>query len=374
MCGVALSAAHVGWNEWKMRAFVRPHRESIDIQWVHMRALRYHGEEKGVQLEEVERPAPGTNQVLVRITASGICRADLRIVHGEMEVETTPVTIGHEAVGVIEETGPGVPSSRGGTRVIVYFYAGCGECRRCRRGEENLCANIEAKYGFSSHGGHADYIVVPAQNAVPLPDRISDVQAVPIACGLTTGLHALHRADLRYGHLVVVYGLGNIGFNLIQLSAMRGARVIAVDSHSLKLEKGRELGADVTINSGQGNVAERIDEIAVNRGADVVFECLGVSETVRTSIKTLGRRGRLVMIGHSDRELTIDPHRLVTAEQEIVGSVGAGLQDLFEAVKLVEDERVRTVVDRSLPLKYYEEGLRAMQRGELVGKAVLVPS
>lgn len=339
-----------------------------------MRALRYHGEERGVELEDVERPEPGPNQVLVRVTASGMCRADLHIAQGDIDLDTTPVTIGHEAVGVIEEIGAGVASSRKNMRVIVYFYAGCGACRRCRRGEENLCLNMEAKFGFTADGGLAEYIVVPAQNAVPLPEGISDVQAVPIACGLTSALHAIHRADLRYGNLVVVYGLGNIGFNLVQLSAMRGARVIAVDNHDRKLEKARELGADVAINAQPGGVAARIGEVAVNRGVDIVFECVGLSETTRESIEALGRRGRLVMIGHSDHELTIDPHRLVTSEQEIVGSVGAGLQDLFEAVKLVEDERVRTVVDRSLPLKYYEEGLRAMKRGELVGKAVLVPS
>ena len=338
-----------------------------------MKAVRYHGPGQPFRLEEVDRREPRAGEVLVQVTASGVCHTELHFKSGLLDLGVAPVTMGHEVVGRIGAVGEGIPTDRVGERVIVYYYLGCGECAYCRVGDEHLCPRLRAEYGFISDGGYAEYVTVPARNAVPLPDSISDVEAAPIGCGVTTAVHAAKIAEPEIGEWVVVYGIGGVGFGLVQLAHAKGARVIAVGRSVAKLEKALDLGADVAVNAAEVSAAEQIGEATGGAGADVVFECVGTEEAMREASAVLGRRGRLVFIGYSPDSFNVHPIQLVVFEQKVMGSVGATLNDLYEAVDLVARGVVRTVVDRTLPLEQFESGLSALERGELVGRAVLVP-
>lgn len=226
-----------------------------------MRAVRYHGPNRPLQLEEVPIPEPWPGEVLLWVRASGICHTELHFLSGLLNLGTAPLTLGHEIVGVVESVGPSVEEPREGDRVIVYYYSGCGRCRHCRVGEENLCDDLRAEYGVVSDGGYAEYVAVPARNAVPLPDSVSDEEAAPIGCGVTTAVHAGRLAGLRMGETMLAYGVGAVGYGLIQLGRLAGAAVIAVGRTYRKLELARELGADYTINSTHENVAGRVREL-----------------------------------------------------------------------------------------------------------------
>src|SRR5512142_2927531 len=113
-----------------------------------MRAVRYLGPRQPLRLEEIARPVPGPGDVLVRVTAAGVCHTELHFLSGLLDLGVAPLTLGHEIVGQIEQVGAGVPPSRVGERVLVYYYVGCGACEHCRRGDENLCARPRAEYGF----------------------------------------------------------------------------------------------------------------------------------------------------------------------------------------------------------------------------------
>ncbi len=338
-----------------------------------MRAVRYHGPRRPLALEEIGDPTPGPGEVLVRITAAAMCHTELHFESGLLDLGVAPLTLGHEIVGRVEAVGEGVDPKRRGERVILYYYLGCGRCRHCRTGDEQLCPELRAEYGFISDGGYAELAVVPERNAVKLPDAISDVEAAPIGCGVTTAVHAAKLAALAADEWAVVYGVGGVGFGLVQLARARGARAIAVGRSPAKLAKAAELGAEVTIDAAAGSVAERVKEATGGRGADVVFECVGGAESMPEASAALGRRGRLVFIGYSEASFSVHPIQLVVFEQRVLGSVGATLQDLHEAIELVERGVVRTVVDRTLPLERFEEGLRAIEKCEPVGKIVLTP-
>ena len=324
-------------------------------------------------MEEVDRREPETGEVLVRVAASGMCHTELHFKSGLLNLGVAPVTMGHEVVGRIEAVGEGVSSERVDERVIVYYYLGCLECAYCRVGDEQLCPNLRAEYGFISDGGYAEYVTVPARNAVPLSATISDIEAAPIGCAVTTAVHAAKLAEPRVGEWVVVYGVGGVGFGLVQLARVMGARTIAVGRSVTKLDKALELGAEVAVNASEEAVAERIREITGGAGADVVYECVGTEESMKEASAAMGRRGRLVFVGYSPASFTVHPIQLVVFEQKVMGSVGATLNDLYEAVDLVERGVVHTVVDRTLPLERFELGLNALECGELVGRAVLVP-
>jgi propanol-preferring alcohol dehydrogenase len=338
-----------------------------------MKAVRYHGPGQPFQLEEIDRREPEAGEVLVRVAASGMCYTELHFKSGLLDLGMAPVTMGHEIVGRIEEVGGDVSLERVDERVIVYYYLGCLECAYCRVGDEHLCPNLRAEYGFISDGGYAEYVTVPARNAVPLPASISDIEGAPIGCGVTTAVHAAKLAEPRVGEWIVVYGVGGVGLGLVQLSRAIGARTIAVGRSSAKLDKALELGAEVAVNASEEAVAERVWGITGGAGAEVVYECVGTEESMREASAALGRRGRLVFVGYSPDSFTVHPIQLVVFEQKVMGSVGATLNDLYEAVDLVERGVVRTVVDRTLPLEQFELGLNALERGELVGRAVLLP-
>jgi propanol-preferring alcohol dehydrogenase len=222
-------------------------------------------------------------------------------------------------------------------------------------------------------GGFAEKVKVPARSCVPLPAHVSDADAAPIGCGVTTAVHAAALARVGLGDWVVVLGAGAVGFGLVQVARLRGARVVAVGRTPAKLEKARELGADHVVRAGAEDVPRRLRELTRGHGADVVFELVATRETMGWSLAALAKRGRLVFVGYSEDALQVHPIQLVVGEQVVTASVGNTLAELRASVELVADGRVRTVLDRTLPLASFQEGLDALQRGALVGRAVLVP-
>ena len=338
-----------------------------------MRAVRYHGPKLPLRLEVVPQPDPGPGEVLVKVTAAGICHTELHFLSGLLNLGINPLTLGHEVVGKIEKVGPGVTAHRVGERVIVYYYVGCGRCAHCLVGDENLCDAIQAEYGFVTDGGFAEFVKVPARNAVRLPDGLRDEAAAPIGCGVTTAVHASALARLAMGEVALVYGVGAVSYGLIQMAALAGAEVIAVSRTPAKLAKAKALGAAHTIDAKDGKVAEQVRELTHGHGADVIYEMVATKETMAACTQAIAKRGRLVFIGYSEDSYTVHPIQLVITEASVMGSVGNTLAELVRAVDLVASGKVHTVVDRVLPLADFQQGIDALAKGELVGRVVLKP-
>ncbi|MFB6490503.1 MAG: zinc-binding dehydrogenase [Thermoproteus sp. AZ2] len=338
-----------------------------------MRAARFHGPGKPLSIEEVEKPKAGPGEVVMRVRAAGICHTELHFLDGTLNLGIYPITLGHEIAGVVDEVGAGVEDLRPGDRVIAYYYVGCGKCKYCLRGEENLCPRPRAEYGFISDGGFAEYVKIPARNAVRLPDNISFEEAAPIGCSVTTAIHATKKAAPAPGEYAVVYGVGAVGFALIQYNKLVGAKVIAVGRREPKLKIARELGADYVVNAAEEDVVKAVEEITGGEGADVVYELVGAKETFANSVKMAARGARIVVIGYERGAFEVNPLEIVVKELRILGSVGNTLAELVEAVRLVAEGKIKVVVDRTAPLDAVNEELERLRRGEVVGRVVLRP-
>lgn len=336
-----------------------------------MRAIRYYGPKQALGLENVPRPEPGAGEVLVRVHACGICHTELHFISGLLNLGIMPITLGHEVVGTVDSVGPDVKSLKEADRVIIYYYSGCGRCEHCQRGDENLCSTPKAQYGFISDGGFAEFIKVPERNAVIIPPNINFETAAPIGCSVTTAIHASNLANLTSGEYVLVYGVGSVSYGLIQYGKLTGAKVIAIGRTDKKLELAKELGADFIINSGKEDVVKQIQEITDGQGVDVLFELVATKQTMEYSVKSLSKRGRLVFIGYSEDSFNVHPIRLVVGEVCVFGSVGNTLEELKQAVRLVSEGKIKTVVDRTLPLERFQEGINSLAAGEPVGRIVL---
>ncbi len=356
---------------FKQHRLFKAHKKRTEV--TSMRAIRYHGPGKPFKLEEVDVPEPKPDGVRIKITAAAMCHTELHFMRGVLNLGVQPVTMGHEIVGRIDAVGEYVNPDRMGERVIVYYYAGCGKCRYCHRGEEQICTNLQQEYGFISDGGYADYITVPARNAVCLPDHIDDIQAAPIGCGVTTAVHGIRLTGLNTGEWAVIYGVGAVGYGLIQLAKAHGARTIAIGRTDAKLHQAAALGADICLNAGRTDVVHEVKKITNGQGADVIYECVGSTETMPVAAQILGRRGRLIFIGYTGPDFSINPVQLIVFEQRIMGSVGASLGDLHTAVDLVSRGVIKTVIDHTIPLGKYREGLSELESGRPIGKIVIVP-
>jgi len=339
-----------------------------------MRAVRYHGPGEQFHHDEVAIPVPRSGEALVRVGAAGICHTDLHMQHGILNMGVAPLVPGHEIAGAVVSLGDGTAAFKPGDRVAISYYVGCGQCGWCRQGMENLCPDLVDQLGFTADGGYAEYVVAPIRNLVHLPPTLSMEEAASLGCSGTTALHAVRSvAEVRLGDTVVVYGTGSVGYSLIQLSKMAGARVFAIGRTEEKLRLAAELGADATINADRHNPSVEVMRLTGDEGADVAFELVGITETMEHSVAMLRRRGRLVFIGYSEDRLLLNPLQFVIKELQVRGSVGNTYAELAEVIELAGEGRLRAVIDRTIGLDDVPDALADLEAGRVNGRIVILP-
>src|SRR5262245_55666014 len=298
-----------------------------------MRAVRMVGVGRPLEGQEIASPEPRAGEVLVAIHAAGICHSDAHYRSGLSPVGSLPMTLGHEIAGVVEQLGPGVTSHRLGDRVCLHYVLSCGACVECAIGRETFCERY-AMIGHHVDGGVAEHIAVPAQNAVSLPDEVSFEHGAVLMCSSATALHALHRARFRAGESVAVFGAGGLGISAIQIARALGARVVyAVDLRDDKLDTARRLGA-IPVNAADRDPVDAI-RASAGRGVDVALELVGLPETMRQALRSVGPHGRAAIVGLSKRTLEIDPYReLLGPEAELIGVNDHLREELVELIEL----------------------------------------
>src|SRR3990172_6365368 len=307
-----------------------------------MRAAIFEAPHQPLRLQELPTPVPGAGELLVRVAACGVCHTDLHYTdHGVPTFKSPPLVLGHEVSGTVAAVGPDVTGWEEGARILLPAVYGCGQCRMCRTGRENICERM-VMFGNNVDGGYAEFAVAPANDALPLPESIPLVEGAIIADALTTPYHAVvNRGRVRPGDQVVVFGCGGIGLNVVQIAATLGARVIAVDLVEEKLEWAKRLGAAETISSAQ---TERVDKAVrklTDGGADIAFEAIGLPATQEQAFACLRTGGRLVLVGFAGEAMRLDGGRAMYRELEIIGSLGCRAVDYRRVIQLVAHVHLR---------------------------------
>ncbi|MEU9961393.1 alcohol dehydrogenase catalytic domain-containing protein [Streptomyces sp. NPDC050982] len=268
-----------------------------------MRGVIFDGRQTQV-VDDLEIRDPGPGEVLVAISAAGLCHSDLSVVDGTIPFPV-PVVLGHEGAGVVEAVGVGVTHVQPGDHVSLSTLANCGTCAECDRGRPTMCRKAigmpqrpftragQSLYQFASNSAFAERTLVKAVQAVRIPEDIPLTSAALIGCGVLTGVGAvLNRARVDRGDSVVVIGTGGIGLNVIQGARIAGAlTVVAVDSNPAKEGVARRFGATHFLSSTEG-----VREV-LPTGADHAFECVGRVELVRQAVDLLDRHGQAVLLG-----------------------------------------------------------------------------
>jgi 2-desacetyl-2-hydroxyethyl bacteriochlorophyllide A dehydrogenase len=342
-----------------------------------MRAVRLVEVGKPLQDQEISVPTVGERDVLVRVKAAGICHSDVHYRAGVSPVKPPPVTLGHEIAGVIEQTGSQVTGLRIGDRVCLHYLVTCGSCYYCNTGNEQFC--VQGKMlGKHCDGGYAEFIAVPARNALLLPEEIPFEQGAILMCSSATCLHALRKAHLQAGDTVAVFGIGGLGMSAVQLAKALGALdVYAVDVDAGKLELAAGYGA-IPVHAATSDPVPEIQRLTKGRGVDVALELIGLPTTMRQAVQTLAVFGRAVWVGISNDPVELDSyHEILGKEAQVVGSDDHLLQELPLLIEFASRGvlDLSQVVTNTVPLQAdaVNQALDALERFSAGIRTVIVP-
>lgn len=317
-----------------------------------LKAVRMIGVGQPLQMQELPLPVIEEKDILVRVRAAGVCHSDVHYRAGLSPVRPLPLTLGHEIAGVVESAGALVTNVKVGDRVGLHYNLTCGECSYCLTGREQFCVKVRM-LGHFTNGGYAEYIAVPARNAVPLPDEIPFEQGATLMCASATALHTLQKSRLKTGETVAVFGAGGLGMSAVQLARAFGAlEVYVIDINPQKLRLASQYGA-IPVNAGLTDPVDEIRNLTRGKGVDVALELIGLPQTMRQAVQCLGVMGRAVIAGISAKPLEIDTYReLIGNEVEIIGSNDHLYQELPLVVEIARRKVLDTarVVTRTIPL------------------------
>ena len=314
--------------------------------------------EKKVEIVEKELKHPIGKQVLVKVDSCAICTVEQRIYNGVMK--RYPFAGGHEVAGTVAEVGEAVKSLKKGDKVAARLLTSCGECHFCRSGHENQCvisfiANVHE--GVGGPGGFAEYVMMDSEKMYKVADGLDLTHAAltePLACCV----HSVNNANIGLGEDVVVIGVGIMGAFHIKLAKLRGARVIACEVDTDRLEIAKKMGADILVNSKEVDSVEKVKELTDGRGADVVFCTAALTKLAEDSIQMVSKVGRVIMYSsfHPDNPIDLSVNKVHSTEMNITGAVNANRRDFLAATRLLSSRMVDTsiLISETVPLDKIE--------------------
>ena len=340
-----------------------------------MKALAFNefgGPEK-LRLQDVPDPKAAPGEVVVRVRACALNHLDIFVREGIPALKTPlPFWTGCDIAGDVAKVGPDVTGLRVGDRVCVNPNLTCGRCEFCIQGEDSLCV----RYGIVGEhlpGGLAELLAVSAENVLPLPAHVSYEHAASfILTNMTAWRMVVTQARVRPGEDVLILGVGGgVSSSAVQIAKLCGARVLVTSSSDAKLERARQLGADVSINYSKEDWESAVYEKTAKRGVDVVLENVG-AQTWKQSLRSLRKGGRLVTCGATTGPIAETDIRIVFWKQiHIIGSTMANRREFNDVMRLFFAGRLKAIVDEIVPLKDGAAAQRRLGEGRQFGKIVL---
>jgi len=304
-------------------------------------------------IEQIPVPEYGSNDVLVKVKACSICGSDIHGMDGSTGRRIPPIVMGHEASGVIEKVGENVTAFKPGDRVTFDSTIYCGKCYYCRRGEINLCDHRKVLgvscEEYKLNGAFAEYVTVPDHILYPIPDNVTFEQAAMVE-PLSIAFHAINRSKVTLNSSAVVVGSGMIGLLIIQLLRIYGCgKIIAVDKVQSKLDLAKKFGANEIIRADQADVPTEVRRITGNRGADIAFEAVGFTPTVKSAVESLKKGGTLTLVGNLMPTIDLPLQSVVTRQISLNGSCASAGEypeclDLISSGKVDVDSLISKVV------------------------------
>ncbi len=326
-----------------------------------------------IEFREIPVPEIGAGQALVKIMEIGVCGSDIHVYHGEHPFTSYPVTQGHEVSGVIEKLGDGVEGLKVGQKVTIQPQVVCGECWPCRNGKYNLCESLKVM-GFQTTGVASEFFAVDAEKVTPLPEEMSLEEGAMIE-PLAVAVHAVRRAGDVTGKDICVLGAGPIGILVAQAAKGLGAgQVMVTDVSGLRLEKAKECGADMVVNTRERDFGEAFVEFFGPDKADVIYDCAGNDVTMGQAIKYARKGSTIILVAVFAKMASVDLAVLNDHELDLNTSMMYRSEDYEKAIELVQEGKVRLMplLSKRFPFREYLEAYKYIDENRESTMKVLI--
>ena len=335
-----------------------------------MKAAIVHAFGKPLAIEEVPIPTPGEGEVLVKVSATGVCHTDLHAANGDWPTKPTPPFVpGHEGVGLVAAVGPGVKSLREGDAVgIAWLHDACGHCEFCGSGWETLCAE-QHNSGYSVNGSFAEYAIGSANFVARLPKDANFAELAPILCAGVTTYKGVKETEARPGEWIAISGLGGLGHIAVQYAKAMGLHVAALDVTQDKLDLARTLGADFAVNAKDPDAVAKVVE-ATGGGAHGVLVTAVSVPAFAQAIGMARRKGTVALVGLPPGEFPIPIFNVVLNRITIRGSIVGTRKDLAEALAFAAEGKVRAHIHEA-KLDDINQIFSDLEAGKVDGRMVM---
>ena len=338
-----------------------------------MRAMVVRKWGEAFKLEERLDPQPAPGEAVMKVRGAGVGLTLVTMRTGVFG-GTAPRIMGHELGGDIIAVGDGVENVKMGQRCAVYFYLNCGHCRWCRNGRETLCENHGGYVGVHRDGGYAEFVSLPSEDFLPIPDNLDYEGAAIAADAVNTPWHCMRERAQSNPHddVMLVGAGGGVGIHGVQVAKVFGARVIAVDISEEKLELASKWGADEVVNfRAIEDLAAEAKRLTDGKGVDAAIDFVGKPEPFQACIDGLAVGGRAVVIGAQPGDVKVSPVNLVITEQIVTGSRHSTRAELIETMNIMARGLVTPVVGKRLHFTEVEELFQDLQDEKLLGRGAL---
>lgn len=291
--------------------------------------------------EKTKIPLLGEKEVLIKVKICGVCGSDVHSYKGKHPFVHPPIVLGHEFSGVIHQIGTRVNSFSPGDRVIVEPNIVCGKCYNCLHGRYNICTNLKVVGCVGYDGAFAEYVAVPEKKVLRLPGNISFEKAALVE-PVAVAVHAVRKAKQKINDVVVILGAGTIGLLVMQVAKLAGAgKVIVTDVLDYRLKKAGELGADRLVNPASQDLIKIIQEKYGRNEVDLIYDCVGIEETISQAIQIARKGIRIMVIGVPEERIKVDLSLIQDRELEIVGSLMYVREDFKAAIDFIQKEKLK---------------------------------
>jgi L-iditol 2-dehydrogenase len=323
-----------------------------------MKAIVYSDWEK-LTIEDVPKPDPTADEVVVRVAACGICGSELDALRTRNPRRPPPLVMGHEFCGYVADVGTNVTTLKTGQAVIAHGIVHCGGCRFCLRGDTNLCATRQV-FGMHRPGAFAEYVTAPARALFPWPAGLTP-EAASFAEPLANGINVMRLDPMQHKERVLVIGAGPIGLMCVAAAHVLCQSSIAItDLISERLKVAKALGAGCLVNPNEGNLADALGEYWGGLPPDYVIDAVGSSSTKRSALELVSPGGTVVWTGLHDNAITFDSYAITLPQKRVVGSYSGSMRDVEQSIALLSCGAVDvTSWTKVFPL---DQGVTAFQR------------
>lgn len=346
---------------------------------VNMKALRKIKNEAGAEFQDIPIPKIGPTDLLVKVKATALCKSDIDVYNWTPVVQNLklplPITMGHEFLGEVVDIGEVVKGFSIGDHVVGETHVPCGYCYACKTGKSHICVNNMGVLGRSIDGSFAEFIRLPSISAIKVDNSMPPSHGA-IMEPLATAIHATTKADVA-GKTVAILGCGAIGLMNIEIAKILGAtRVIAISRTQAKLDKARELGADLVINNKNNDMVEAVMENTHGIGVDVIIDYTGDINVINDSVDMLKVGGKCVYVGMIDYPLTFEKFmvRVVYKELVLTGIFGREIYSTWEVLNnILESNRMnlKNYIADEVPLSDISKWID--KASKLTGRVILYP-